>query len=123
MKSGTQGLERETSAPALDEGIEESCSKFANFLFSLVSRIFANRCERCRQAGRDSGGFCSFKYFNKISHSDIHWHSFASSRDNIKTPFRKFLRHKICRSILLTSQICILQNLDSSANSVQFGDV
>ena len=54
MKSGTQGLERETSAPALDEGIEESCSKFANFLFSLVSRIFANRCERCRQAGRDS---------------------------------------------------------------------
>ena len=41
----------------------------------------------------------SFKYLNKISHLDIHWHNFANLKDNIKNPFRKFLRHKILANV------------------------
>ena len=78
--------------------------KFANFLFSLLSKIFANRCDLASSACRlgeiqEIRFLHSFKYLNKISHLDIHWHNFANLKDNIKNPFRKFLRHKILANV------------------------
>ena len=68
----------------------------------------------------------SLKYLNKISHLDIHWHNFANLKDNIKNPFRKFLRHKILANVgeefsswIWLLEFCICQNRGFWANSVQ----
>ena len=104
---------------------------FANFLFSLVSKIFANRCDLASWARRlgeiqEIRFLHSFKYLNKISHLDIHWHNFANLKDNIKNPFRKFLRHKILANVgeefsswIWLLEFCICQNRGFWANSVQ----